>query len=89
MAKDLQGKVAIITGDASGIGRALAEEISSRGGSVVLRGASGHEPGRLNEFYIVFTMTANTLWRLNRYAPDVPLRLRRIAVSKFRKSRQE
>lgn len=36
MAKDLAGKVAIITGAAGGIGRALAEEMSTRGCYVVL-----------------------------------------------------
>ena len=32
----LSGQVAFITGGASGIGRAIAEEIASRGGDVVL-----------------------------------------------------
>jgi NADP-dependent 3-hydroxy acid dehydrogenase YdfG len=36
MAKDLEGKVAIITGAAGGIGRALAEEMSQRGCYLVL-----------------------------------------------------
>ena len=34
--RELNGKVAFITGGASGIGKALAEEIASRGGEVVL-----------------------------------------------------
>ena len=36
MAKDLAGKVAIITGGAGGIGKALAEEMAERGCYLVL-----------------------------------------------------
>jgi len=36
MPKDLTGKVAIITGGAGGIGRALAEEMAERGCYLVL-----------------------------------------------------
>jgi NAD(P)-dependent dehydrogenase (short-subunit alcohol dehydrogenase family) len=41
MAKDLAGKVAIITGGAGGIGKALAEEMSGRGCYVVLADVNG------------------------------------------------
>ena len=41
MAKDLAGKVAIITGAAGGIGRALAEEMSARGCYLVLADVNG------------------------------------------------
>jgi len=41
MAKDLSGKVAIITGGASGIGKALAEELGARGCHLVLADNNG------------------------------------------------
>lgn len=40
-----------------------------------------------NDFYIILTATVHALWRLNRFAPRSSLRLHRIAIDRFRKSR--
>jgi NADP-dependent 3-hydroxy acid dehydrogenase YdfG len=48
---------------------------------LILRGV------RRNDFYIILTATVHALWRVNRFAPRVSLRLHRIAIDRFRKSR--
>lgn len=40
-----------------------------------------------NEFYIVFTATLHALWRLHRLAPNASLRLGKVAIARFRRSR--
>ena len=40
-----------------------------------------------NDFYIILTVTVRALWRVNRIAPRASLRLHRIAIDRFRKSR--
>lgn len=42
-----------------------------------------------NEFYIVLTATVHALWRLHRLAPNASLRLGRVAIGRFRRSRLE
>lgn len=40
-----------------------------------------------NDFYIILTATVHALWRVNRFAPRTSLRLHRIAIDRFRRSR--
>ncbi len=48
---------------------------------LILRGV------RRNDFYIILTATVHALWRVNRFAPRTSLRLHRMAIDRFRKSR--
>jgi NAD(P)-dependent dehydrogenase (short-subunit alcohol dehydrogenase family) len=54
-----------------------------RAARLILRGAAR------NHFLIIMTVTAHTLWRFHRYAPNTSIRLGQFAIKKFRSVRRE
>ena len=59
---DLQGKVGLITGATSGIGRAAALALAERGSRTVIHGRNAKAAQEYGITYVLLVQNANTCW---------------------------